>query len=93
MQIVPVPVRQDNYAYLLIDEVSKTAAAVDPYDVNKVVAAADNLGMNPLHRYVGIDYHNAKFRRSARSGNYYPSPFRSQWRKQGTYASLSVVVV
>ncbi|KAI3607931.1 hydroxyacylglutathione hydrolase [Moniliophthora roreri] len=45
MQIVPVPVRDDNYAYLLIDEPSKKAAAVDPYDVKKVVEAADKLGV------------------------------------------------
>ncbi|KAJ3815775.1 beta-lactamase-like protein [Lentinula lateritia] len=55
MQIVPVPVRQDNYAYLLIDEASKTAAAVDPYDVNKVVAAADNLGVQLV---AGITTHH-----------------------------------
>ncbi|KAF9532340.1 beta-lactamase-like protein [Crepidotus variabilis] len=45
MKIVPVPVRSDNYAYLLIDETSKTAAAVDPYDVPKVSAAADEHGV------------------------------------------------
>lgn len=35
MKIVPVPVRSDNYAYLLIDEETKIAAAVDPFDVAK----------------------------------------------------------
>ncbi|KAJ8453466.1 hypothetical protein ONZ51_g13582 [Trametes cubensis] len=45
MKILPVPVRNDNYAYLLIDDVSNTAAAVDPYDVSKVRAAADNAGV------------------------------------------------
>jgi hydroxyacylglutathione hydrolase len=33
MKVVPVPVREDNYAYLLIDDKTKLAAAVDPYDV------------------------------------------------------------
>jgi hypothetical protein len=33
MKVTPIPVRQDNYAYLLIDEATKVAAAVDPYDV------------------------------------------------------------
>ncbi|KAJ7702345.1 hydroxyacylglutathione hydrolase [Mycena rosella] len=33
MKIVAVPVRQDNYSYLLIDEATNQAAAVDPYDV------------------------------------------------------------
>ncbi|CAK5264697.1 unnamed protein product [Mycena citricolor] len=45
MKIVPVPVRQDNYAYLLIDDATKTAAAVDPFDVDKVSAAAKGLGV------------------------------------------------
>ncbi|KAF8797872.1 hydroxyacylglutathione hydrolase [Phlegmacium glaucopus] len=41
MKVVPVPVYDDNYAYLLIDESTNKAAAVDPYDVSKVSAAAD----------------------------------------------------
>ncbi|KAK0502833.1 beta-lactamase-like protein [Armillaria luteobubalina] len=55
MKIVPVPVRQDNYSYLLIDELSKTAAAVDPYDVGKVVSAADTLGVKII---AGITTHH-----------------------------------
>ena len=45
MKVVPVPVRDDNYAYLLIDESTNTAAAVDPYDVPKVAAAAAEHGV------------------------------------------------
>lgn len=45
MKVVPIPVRSDNYAYLLIDEASKKAAAVDPYDVPKVVSSAQGLGV------------------------------------------------
>ncbi|KAG6909847.1 hypothetical protein DXG01_015120 [Tephrocybe rancida] len=45
MRVVPVPVRDDNYAYILIDEPSNKAAAVDPYDVTKVTAAAKQLGV------------------------------------------------
>ncbi|KAF8078119.1 Metallo-hydrolase/oxidoreductase [Lyophyllum atratum] len=45
MLVVPVPVRDDNYAYLLIDQPSNKAAAVDPYDVLKVTAAAKQLGV------------------------------------------------
>lgn len=41
MRVIPVPVRSDNYAYLLVDPSTNTAAAVDPYDVKKVVAAAE----------------------------------------------------
>ncbi|KAH7929764.1 Metallo-hydrolase/oxidoreductase [Leucogyrophana mollusca] len=41
MKIVPVPVvYDDNYAYLIIDETSRKAAAVDPLELHKVEAAA-----------------------------------------------------
>ncbi|ELU44165.1 hydroxyacylglutathione hydrolase [Rhizoctonia solani AG-1 IA] len=43
--LVPVPVRSDNYAYLLIDEATKKAAAVDPFDVPKVQAQAEKEGV------------------------------------------------
>ncbi|TFK42747.1 hydroxyacylglutathione hydrolase [Crucibulum laeve] len=46
MKVVSVPVRDDNYAYLLIDEPSNKAAAVDPYDVPKVTEAAKKLGVD-----------------------------------------------
>ncbi|KAH9854096.1 hydroxyacylglutathione hydrolase [Lenzites betulinus] len=46
MKVLPVPVRDDNYAYLLIDDTTNIAAAVDPYDVPKVRAAADAAGVN-----------------------------------------------
>ena len=45
MKIVPVPVRSDNYAYLLIDETTKQAAAVDPYDMRKVQSVAEKEGV------------------------------------------------
>ncbi|KAG6869086.1 hypothetical protein C0993_003406 [Termitomyces sp. T159_Od127] len=45
MRVIPLPVREDNYAYLLVDETSKKAAAVDPYDVSKITAAAKELGV------------------------------------------------
>ena len=46
MKIVPILVRQDNYAYLLIDEETKEAAAVDIFDVPKVVAKAKEEGVS-----------------------------------------------
>jgi len=46
MKVVPVPVREDNYAYLLVDERCNKAAAVDPYDVPKVAGAAEKLGVS-----------------------------------------------
>jgi len=55
MKVVPVPVSNDNYAYLLIDESSNKAAAVDPYDVYKVSAAADAHGVEII---AGITTHH-----------------------------------
>ncbi|OBZ75643.1 putative hydroxyacylglutathione hydrolase C13B11.03c [Grifola frondosa] len=55
MKVLPVPVREDNYAYLLIDEASQSAAAVDPYDVPKVKAAAENAGVQIV---AGITTHH-----------------------------------
>ncbi|KAJ7756878.1 beta-lactamase-like protein [Mycena maculata] len=43
MKVVPVPVRTDNYAYIIYDDKDKSkAAVVDPYDVKLVTAAADD---------------------------------------------------
>ncbi|KAF8905986.1 hydroxyacylglutathione hydrolase [Gymnopilus junonius] len=55
MKVVPVPVRQDNYAYLIIDERTLKAAAVDPYDVAKVSAAAEAHGVDII---AGITTHH-----------------------------------
>lgn len=48
MNVVPVPVRDDNYAYLLVDGPTKRAAAVDPFDVDKVQATAAHLGVSVI---------------------------------------------
>jgi len=40
MKVVIVPVLEDNYSYLLIDEKAAVAAAVDPVEPEKVLAAA-----------------------------------------------------
>ncbi|KAI0340479.1 hydroxyacylglutathione hydrolase [Trametopsis cervina] len=45
MKIIPVPVRSDNYAYLIVDEETNKAAAVDVFDVPKVQAAAQKAGV------------------------------------------------
>ena len=55
MRVVPVPVRSDNYAYLLIDDTTGKAAAVDPYDVPKVQAAAAKAGVQIV---AGITTHH-----------------------------------
>ena len=36
MNIVPIEALDDNYMYLIIDEATKEAAAVDPVEPNKV---------------------------------------------------------
>jgi len=45
MKVLPVQVRDDNYAYLLVDEKANKALAVDPYDVPKVQSAAAQAGI------------------------------------------------
>ncbi|KAI0256474.1 Metallo-hydrolase/oxidoreductase [Lactifluus subvellereus] len=55
MRVIPVPVRKDNYSYLLIDVTSAEAAAVDPYTPSKVKAAAEQLGVKIV---AGITTHH-----------------------------------
>eukprot|EP00933_Yihiella_yeosuensis_P084786 TRINITY_DN9945_c1_g1_i1.p1 TRINITY_DN9945_c1_g1~~TRINITY_DN9945_c1_g1_i1.p1 ORF type:complete len:257 (+),score=47.11 TRINITY_DN9945_c1_g1_i1:55-825(+) len=45
MKVVVVPVLSDNYAYLLIDEATKQAAAVDPAEAHIVLARAQEEGV------------------------------------------------
>jgi glyoxylase-like metal-dependent hydrolase (beta-lactamase superfamily II) len=45
MRVIPVPVREDNYSYLVIDDTSGEAAAVDPYSTSKVKSTAEQLGV------------------------------------------------
>lgn len=45
MQVITVPVLQDNYSYLLVDVATKTAAAVDPVEPDIVIAAAKKVGV------------------------------------------------
>lgn len=54
MKVVPVPVRSDNYAYLLIDSSSNQTLVVDPYDVSKVQAALDKEGITDKSLVKGI---------------------------------------
>ena len=43
--VVIVPVLSDNYSYLICDRASGTAAAVDPAEADKVIAAAETAGV------------------------------------------------
>lgn len=45
MRVVPVPVLEDNYSYLIIPENEGIAAVVDCVEVEPVLAAADELGV------------------------------------------------
>lgn len=45
MRVIPVPCLTDNYAYLVVDPASKTAAVVDPSEAPPVIAAADREGV------------------------------------------------
>jgi len=45
MKIVPIPVLKDNYAYLIIDDKTKDAYAVDPAEAKKVLDKAKDLNV------------------------------------------------
>ena len=47
--VVAVPCLKDNYSYLLIDAATKTAAAFDPVEPAKVIAAAAKEGDVSCH--------------------------------------------
>ena len=60
MRIVPVPVRDDNYAYLVIDDKSKgplSAAFVDPFDLKKVQTAAEKEGVKEVIGCITTHHH------------------------------------
>ncbi|KAK7353500.1 hypothetical protein VNO80_18948 [Phaseolus coccineus] len=46
MKIYHVPSLQDNNSFLIVDESTKEGAVVDPIEPEKVLAAADSLGVN-----------------------------------------------
>jgi hydroxyacylglutathione hydrolase len=45
VRVVPVPVLQDNYSYLIVDEAERVAAVVDCAEVEPVLAAAQREGV------------------------------------------------
>ncbi|KAF9595841.1 hypothetical protein IFM89_005327 [Coptis chinensis] len=45
MKILHIPCLEDNYSYLIIDEGSKEAAAVDPVEPDKILEAANQHGL------------------------------------------------
>ncbi|XP_033126928.1 probable hydrolase PNKD [Anneissia japonica] len=45
LRIVPIALIEDNYSYLVIDQESKIAAAVDPSDATAVQAVIDSEGV------------------------------------------------
>ena len=49
MEIITVPILQDNFAYLIVDPASQTCAAVDPSEPGKVIKAAQDRGLTITH--------------------------------------------
>ncbi|MBT9560961.1 MAG: hydroxyacylglutathione hydrolase [Myxococcales bacterium] len=49
MQVVPIPILADNYAYLLIDPATGDAAAVDPADPGPVLSEVRARGLRLTH--------------------------------------------
>lgn len=46
MKIFHIPCLEDNYSYLIVDESTKEAAAVDPVEPEKVLQVSNSLGLN-----------------------------------------------
>ena len=40
--VTPIPVRSDNFAYLVVDGATRLAALVDPFDAPRSMAAAES---------------------------------------------------
>jgi glyoxylase-like metal-dependent hydrolase (beta-lactamase superfamily II) len=72
MRVIPIPVRKDNYSYLIVDDAANEAAAVDPYTPSKVKEAADELGVKVV---AGITTHH----HHDHSGGNQVSHSRSLW--------------
>lgn len=58
MRVIPVPCRSDNYMYILVDEATKTTAVVDPYDPEKLAAAANAAGVT-IGTHLFTTHHHA----------------------------------
>jgi len=56
MRVVPVPVNDDNFAYLVISEKDNSAVAVDPAEPEKVLAAAQQEGVK-IHAVLTTHHH------------------------------------
>ena len=57
MQITPIPCLTDNYAYIILDETSKTAGVVDPSEAKPIISFLEkknfslNYILNTHHHY------------------------------------------
>jgi hydroxyacylglutathione hydrolase len=81
MRVIPIPVREDNYSYLVVDEATNQAAAVDPYSPSKVKEAADRFGVKVV---AGITTHH----HDDHSGGNQVS-FTLYWRRPVVLSSVS----
>ena len=50
--IVPLAILSDNYCYVVVDDASKTAVAIDPADPEAVKASQCTATVQPLPQYV-----------------------------------------
>jgi hydroxyacylglutathione hydrolase len=58
MRTVVVPNRTDNYSYLLIDDKTRNAAALDTFDVLKIKAAAEEIGVKIVANLTTHHHHD-----------------------------------
>lgn len=58
MKIIPVPVRDDNYAYVVIDTASSSGVFVDPYTLSTVQQAASSSGLSKVLGCITTHHHH-----------------------------------
>lgn len=44
MKVIPIPVLEDNYSYILVDDKTKEAAVVDPVEPSKILNVLSQTG-------------------------------------------------
>lgn len=57
MKVIPVPVRDDNYAYVVVDTPTNSGVFVDPFTLSKVQSAASSAGLSSVQGCITTHHH------------------------------------
>lgn len=73
MKIIPVPVRDDNYAYVVVSTPDNHAVFVDPYTLSTVEKAAESAGISKVTGCITTHHHHDHSGGNADYKSRYPS--------------------